>query len=515
MITVTSFYFFVLVIVGLVVYYAIPKRMQWIVLLSCNIVYYFLAAINYTIIFLVISSTIAYISTVFMERRRIHSASKLPIFLASLMAITLNIAIWFVLKGSSFWVNGSVILNRSCSAFPALRPAPIASALGMGYYTAQVIGYILDVYWENTKPQHNPAKLLLFVCFFPQLTVGPISRYNDLKTIYESHHISYQNICLGAQRILWGLFKKLVICDRVGIIVKGIWTDTATYNGVWPWIAVFLYPLQIYTDFSGCMDIVLGVSELFDIHLKENFRNPFFAKNTQEFWQRWHITLGSWARDYIYYPVLKSRFLVTLGKKMKRRFGARMGKLIPWSLGMGILWFVMGFWHGSTQHIVGVSFWFWIMLVLSELLNPFLSCVIKRAGIKTDVLSWRVFQCARTYTVYAIGAVAFSAVGLRGAIMHYKVLLGSFKSWNPWELFNGTVTNLGVSWQDINLVILGVLFLLVVAILKEKHGSARRWIQKQNIGFRWLIWLMLFFVVLIYGLYGEGYDASTFIYQGF
>ena len=515
LITVTSFYFFVLLIVGVIIYYISPRKTQWIVLLCCSMTYYLLAATNYTIIFLVISTAIAYVATICIERRKKQGANNRLLFWITMIAIILNVAIWFVLKGSSFWVNGSVILNRCFSFFPVLKPAPIVGALGMGYYTAQVIGYILDVYWDNIKPQYNPVKLLLFVCFFPQLTVGPISRYSDLMTLYEPHFVSYQNICFGVQRILWGLFKKLVISDRVGIIVGGIWADTATYNGIWLWIAVFLYPLQIYTDFSGCMDIVLGATELFDIHLKENFRNPFFSKNSQEFWQRWHITLGTWARDYVYYPILKSRFLITLGKKAKKRFGKRIGKFIPWSLGMGILWFVMGFWHGSIQHIVGVSLWFWVMLILSELLEPLFTFAIKKIGIKTDVFSWHVFQSVRTYTVYALGAVAFSAVGLSGAISHYKLLLGSFKSWNPWVLFNGSIINLGVTWQDINLIILGVFILFFVAVLREKYGYARLWIQKQNVGFRWLIWLVLFSVVLIRGLYGEGYDASTFIYQGF
>lgn len=515
MITVTSFYFFVLLIVGVIFYYIFPGKTQWIVLLGCSIAYYFLAATKYTILFLVISTAIAYVSTIFIERKKKQSEDNKVVFVTSSIAIILNIAIWFVLKGSSFYVNGSTIMNRYFSFFPVLKPVPVVSALGMGYYTAQVIGYILDVYWENIKPQHNPIKLFLFVCFFPQLTVGPISRYDDLKSLYEPHFISYQNICFGVQRILWGLFKKLVISDRVGIIVNGIWADTETYNGIWLWIAVFLYPLQIYTDFSGCMDIILGAAELFDIHLKENFRNPFFAKNSQEFWQRWHITLGTWARDYVYYPILKSRFLVTLGKKTKKRFGKRIGKFVPWSIGMGILWFVMGFWHGSIQHIVGVSLWFWVMLILSELFEPLLKCLLNRIGIKTDVFSWHLFQSIRTYIVYAIGAVAFSAVGLRGAMNHYILLIESIKSWNPWVLFDGSIINLGVTWQDINLIIVGVLALFLVAVLREKYGFARQWIQKQNVGFRWLIWLMLFSIVLICGLYGEGYDASTFIYQGF
>ena len=496
----------------MVVYYLCPKKWQWIVLLCCSFIYYFLAATAYTIIFLLISSIIAYLSAIIIEVQRENGRLILYI---TLVSIVINVGIWFAVKGSQFWVSGSRFLNGFFHFIPVLHPLPIVSALGMGYYTAQVIGYILDVYWDNIKPQHNPAKIILFVSFFPQLTVGPISRYNDLDILFKPHLFSYKNLCFGSQRILWGLYKKIVISDRVGIIVNGIWSDTVSYNGVWLWIAVFLYPIQIYTDFSGCMDIVLGAAELFDIPLRENFRNPFFARNSQEFWQRWHITLGTWARDYVYYPVLKSKFLINLGRQTKKRFGKRLGKFIPWSLGMAVLWFVMGFWHGSMQHIVGVSLWFWLMLILAELLEPLLCYLIKTFSIRTEALSWHIFQSFRTYLVYSVGAVAFSAVGLSGALKHYGLLITSFKSINPWVLFDGSILNLGVTWRDINLIIIGVFLLLIVAILRERFDYARVWIQKQNVGFRWLIWYGLFLMVLVFGLYGEGYDASTFIYQGF
>lgn len=515
LISVTSFYFFLLLIAGVLLYYIVPKRIQWVVLLGLSIIYYYNAATFYTIIYLIISSLVAYVSTMLMERNKSQSGNKRIVLWLALAAVFINIAVWFVFKGSSFWISGSKVLHSLIPNLPVLKPMPLASALGMGYYTSQVIGYILDVYWDKIKPQHNPIKLFLFVCFFPQLTVGPISRYDDLKVLYEPHRISYQNLSFGCQRIVWGLFKKLVISDRVGIIVSGIWANTSTYQGIWLWVAVLLYPIQIYTDFSGCMDIVLGAAELFDIHLAENFRNPFFARNSQEFWQRWHITLGTWARDYIYYPVLKSKALVSLGRITKKRFGKKVGKLIPWMLGMGVLWFVMGFWHGSTRHIVGVSLWFWCMLVLSELFKPIFDVVTEILKIKTEAFSWHFFQSVRTYFVYAIGAVAFSAEGLKAALKHYRLLLGSFEKWNPWVLFDSSILKLGVSWYDINLILIGILMLIIVAILREKHQYARLWFQRQNIVFRWIVWIVLFFSVVICGLYGEGYDASTFIYQGF
>jgi len=515
--TVTSFSFLCFLLVGFLVYYIAPKKLQWIVLLLMSIIFYCSAASAYTILFLVMSTILAYISGNMLEVKWIKESAKASkiVLAVTFIAVFLNILMWFLVKGSSFWILTSNIARKIIPGFPQLSALPIASALGMGYYTAQVIGYILDCYWKISKPQKNIFKLFLFVAFFPQLTVGPISKYSQLECLFEKHAFSYKNLCYGSQRILWGFFKKLVISDRVGLIITGIWSNTEVYTGFWPWIAVFLYPLQIYTDFSGCMDIILGVAELFDIHLQENFKNPFFSRSIQEFWQRWHITLGAWAKDYVYYPVLKSNFILAIGKWSKKYFNKRIAKLIPWTVGMGVLWFVMGFWHGSVRHIFGVSLWFWSVLFISELFLPVTKRITELLEVKTDSFGWHFFQSLRTYVIYALGVVFFTSSGLRSAAGHYRILWHSLKQLNPWTLFDGTILKLGVSWRDINIIIIGVLFLTISDCLREKHGYARMWIMRQSFGFRWLIWIGLFLMVLIYGLYGPGYDASTFIYQGF
>lgn len=511
--TVTSFFFLIFLLVGMMIYYAVSGRGQWVVLLGMSLCYYMLAAADNTIIYLIVSTLLAYISGNILEIQRVKDSSrgKKWITVVTVVAVFGNVCLWFLLKGSSFWVLGSEILHSKITGFPVLSPLPMASALGMGYYTAQVVGYIMDCYWETIEPQRNFLKLLLFVIFFPQLTVGPISHYSQLQCLYERHKFSYQNLCLGSQRILWGFFKKIVISDRINIITSGIWADTATYNGRWVWLAVFLYPIQLYTDFSGCMDIILGAGELFDIRLPENFKNPFFSRTVQEFWQRWHITLGAWAKDYIYYPVLKSMPVLKLGKWAKKHFSKRIAKLIPWTVGMVVLWFVMGFWHGSLRHIFGVSLWFGLILVLGEYVSPLLKKVVVVLKIDTECFSWRLFQRIRTYVLYALGAVFFSALSLKNALERYTILFSV-----PDEInFEITINDLGVTYEDINLIIIGCVLLLTVAVLREKFGYARNWMQKQLLPFRWLVWLTLFIIVLIYGLYGPGYDASTFIYEGF
>ena len=375
----------------------------------------------------------------------------------------------------------------------------------------------MDCYWGNIKPQKNFLKLFLFVSYFPQLTTGPISRYEQLKTLFDKHSFKYENLAFGAQRILWGFVKKLVLAERAGMIVSGITGNLDVYTGFYTWIAILLYPIQMYADFSGCMDIILGVSEIFDVKLAENFRNPFFARTSQEFWQRWHITLGTWAKDYVLYPVLKSKPMINFGKFAKKKFGKKTGKFLATSLGMLILWLVMGIWHGGIRYIVGVSLWYWIILILGDLLAPSFKKITERLEIKTESFSWHLYQSIRTYIIYAVGATFFLMGVSEGLDLLGRACAVIFEEGvaNPWIFFDDSILKLGVTWDDINIIIVVCVMMLVVGILREKYDYARIWIREQGFIFRWFIWIALFVFVLIYGKYGPGYDASVFIYQGF
>lgn len=515
--TITSFFYFVFLLVGGIIYYLVPGKVQWIILLGMSLLFYHYAAADYTIVFLILSTLIAYIASNLMRQKKIRDMKKANTWIAviTIGAVFFNALAWFSLKGSSFWITGSRIVNRFIPSFPTLSALPLIGALGMGYYTAQIIGYIIDCYWGDIEPQKNPFKLFLFTAFFPQLTVGPISRYSDLESLYVKHTFSYRNLCFGCQRILWGLFKKIVVADRINLITRAIWADSTYWVGFWPWIALLLYPLQMYADFSGCMDIVLGAAELFDIHLAENFNNPFFSRNIQEFWQRWHMTLGEWARTYVYYPILKSRLIQFISKWARKQFKSRIAKLIPWVVGMGILWLVMGFWHGAVQYIVGVSAWFWLVLVIGELFVPVSKKLIEFLNINTDSFSWHLLQSIRTYILVAFGLLFFISNGVGDAVGRCIVLYRGLHNLNPWIFFDGSITGLGVTYRDINIIIVGTFLFAVVAILRERYGYARNWMQKQILPFRWLAWMVLFIIVAVYGLYGPGYDATAFIYEGF
>lgn len=517
--SITSFWFLVLITVGTIIYYIIPKKLQWMELLLLSLVFYYYAATPYTIVYLCGMTVIAYVVSILIEKSRSKNRdSKIP-YISTIFAIVVILLIWFVVKGRGLWFPVALrTIGRLHPYFvERLGGIQIIAALGMGYFTLQILGYIIDCYWENIEPQKNPLKLFLFVSYFPQLTTGPISRYTQLETLYQPHRFNYDNLCFGAQRILWGFFKKIVIAERVGIIVSGIIGNAADYHGFYSWIAVLLYPLQMYADFSGCMDIVLGISELFDIKLAENFNNPFFAKTSQEFWQRWHITLGTWAKDYVLYPLLKCAPMVKFGKYTRKKFGRGFGGFLKNCVGMFCLWMVIGAWHGGFRYIVGVSLWYWTILMLGNIMAEPLAKMTKMLGTHVDSFSWHLFQSVRTYLIYAIGATFFMC-GIRHGVslLHDCVNVLIVKNYaNPWVFFNDSILNLGVTYRDLNIIIIGVFLLFVVGILREKYGYARIWVKEQALYFRWIVWLLLFVLVLILGKYGPQYDASIFIYQGF
>ena len=190
-----------------------------------------------------------------------------------------------------------------------------------------MISYLVDIYWEKIKPQKNILKCALFMSYFPILTSGPFIRYGDIEdNLYGSHKFSYDRMCSGLLRVTWGIFKILVISMRLGYFVDTVFGNLTTFNGFFTVIAIMFFTLQLYTNFSGSIDIIMGVSEIIGINLPENFRTPFFSKSVTELWRRWHITLGAWLRDYIFYPLQKSNFIQTINKKSKNIFGKKQGR---------------------------------------------------------------------------------------------------------------------------------------------------------------------------------------------
>lgn len=507
-----SLFFFVFFALSLMIYYLIPRRFQWLALLLFSLVFFVLSSEPYTLVYLAISIVSVVLCTRRISRGRAEGSGR-KAKAALVLGIVINFGILALLKYNGFVINN---VNRifSFARVSTRLPTPnLASPIGISFYTFTAAGYLLDTYWGIAGPQPDPLKTALFLGYYPQLTSGPITRYGQMgEQLCQGRKFDYETVMFGLQRMLWGVFKKLVISARLGIVVDTIYADTELYPGLYIWLAAVLFMFQLYTDFSGCMDIIIGASECYGIALPENFRTPFFSRSVQEFWQRWHITLGAWLKDYLLYPILRTDVWRGLTRRTKSLFGKKAAKQLPPYLGMLCVWLLMGLWHGgSWKYIFGVGLWFWAMIVLSQVFKPVFRRIISTLKINTDCFSWHLFQSLRVFVLVCIGNMFFR---LNGLITTLRVMKAGLH-WNPWIFFDGSMFQLGLDRPNFTLMILCLGVLLAVSCLQEGGKSVRRRLAEQNLVFRWIALFALFCGIALFGMYGPGYNAQDFIYGQF
>ena len=492
-------------IVTLIIYYLVPLKFRWCALLAASAVFYLLSAAPYTMVYLFFSIVSIYLASRYIARE--SSKYRKPVYVLAIIANIMLLALLKYINGLSS--TSSTLLKVFGISLPKLELGWIAS-LGISFYTLQLIGYLTDVYWTISPAQKSIAKLALFSSYFPSISSGPILRYGQVESdLFTGHKASYKNITFGMQRMLWGLFKKMIVAERMAAIARPIFTDIDIYTGIWLWIGLFAAVIQIYADFSGNMDIILGASECFGVKLPENFRQPFFSLTIQEFWQRWHISLGSWLRDYIMYPLLRSKMCVHLGKFNRRHFGKKASKMVPTFFAMFILWFANGIWHGGyLKHMVAFM-WFWFAVTAGQLLDPFYKRIVNHLKINTGYFIWRSFQQVRTFLVYSVGILFFYSQSLTHVILTIK------KMFNTNNFFPDAVFKLLDNKINIHVLIISLIILFCVDAYQNKGNRIREKLANQNLFFRWAVLFILIFSILLFGIYGPGYNPADFIYAGF
>ena len=504
--SVSSLGFFLFFFISLLVYYLLPKG-QWIALLVFSAVFFGFSASPATALWLLLTVTVTFFCV------RAITAGKKP-KLALVIGLTVNLGALALLKYSRFLIdnlNSLLGLLGSGSAIPELR---LAAPLGISFYTLQAVSYLLDIYWGMTKTALGPLQTAVYLAYYPLLTSGPILRFSHVEdSMFSRHVFDERTVAFGLQRMLWGVFKKLVISSRAGILVDAIYADPATYSGAYVWLASALFMMQLYTDFSGCMDIVIGASECYGITLPENFRTPFFSRSVQEYWQRWHITLGAWLKDYIMFPVMRSRLWKKMNAAIKKRLGKKAARTLPSFLAMLVVWLLIGLWHGGAwKYILGMGLWFWACIVLAQVLDPVFKRMIVFLRINTDTFSWHLFQSLRVFLLVMIGNMFFR-LGSIGEV--FSALRSAVSVWNPEVFLDGSLYQLGLSAPDFRIMVLGLGVLLLFSVLEEKGTDVRTRLAAQNLVFRWGILLLLLAAIVLFGSYGPGFDAKSFIYEGF
>jgi len=515
--SINSLTFFLFFIIIAAIYFLLPGRIQWVWLLLASGYFYIKnESLLKSAIFLVII-VLNWLASIYFKEECKHRKTNFRLILV------FDILCLCVFKYSAFFCNYIILLCNKLglvSVIPKIdRFVELSNYFapkGISYFALILIGYICDAYWGKVEIQKNPAKVVLFVSYFPQMTSGPIVRYDEMnKNLWgEKHHFSYDRTVRGGERLLWGLFKKSVIAERLAVVVNTIYNTYQVYAGFYIWLAATLFALQLFCDFSGLMDIVLGFSEILGINLPENFKNPFYSLNLSEFWRRWHITLGGFLRDYVLYPIQRTKGFKNLRRKCKEKLGKGYEKKwnLPLHLSLLISWFLIGLWHGGGwNYIFGVGLYMWAVIVIGELLNPFFTKIAEFLHINIDCDSFKLFQRIRTFLFFAFGLSFFRAESLQDGFAMWK---NGFSQFNIWIFFDKSLYNLGLNQTEWSITIFGLILVFIVSYISEREDF-RVYLHKQNYLFRIIIFSVLFIMIICWAYYGVNFNAADFIYGRF
>ncbi len=528
----TSPIFLVFVAVLVLLRYLLPKRFAWILILIANVIFYAFAG-WYGFIFIAFTSFTAWILSRAMDRnlsaqdlylaehkkemqreeRKVYKESmKKKRRLMLVIGLLLNFGILFALKYLNFFIANVNLFLPASARIGAMK---LWLPMGISFYTFQTMGYLIDVYRGKYPAEKNYFKLATFTSFFPLLVQGPITRFNDLsKTLYDPADFSRKRFSFGIQRILWGYFKKVVIADRILTAVTALIASPDVYNGSYVFFGIVFYAIQLYADFTGGIDITIGIAQLLGIDVKENFERPFFSKDIAEYWRRWHISLGEWFKDYLFYPISVSSGMLKLSRSARKKLGDKVGKKVPVYIASLSVWAITGLWHGAAWNFIVWGLLNAFVIIVSEELTPLYQKFHARFPKLKGTAPYKVFEILRTS--FIMGSIR--------TLDCYRNVPVSFKAW--FSMFtvpnlgqalarDGGLMHLGLSIADYIVVFVGVLIMLAVS-LKQRGGSVREAIwQKNSPALRYALMGAMVLVILVFGAYGIGYDSAQFIYNQF
>ncbi|MBF7097029.1 MBOAT family O-acyltransferase [Alkalibacter mobilis] len=526
----TSFDFIIFITLLFVMYYTVPKKYQWKLLLAFSYIFYFIAGPKF-LFYILLTTGSTYVSgikigklyedqSLYLKANKELSREEKKAFKAKvkkrawkwiLGCLLLNFGILFFIKYINFTIaNINWFIDR-LNDRETLSFIDIALPLGISFYTFQTMGYIIDVYRGKYPPEKNFGKLALFVSFFPQLIQGPISRFDDLaKTLFRENSFNYNEFSFGLQRILWGYFKKLVIADRILVAVQTLIGDTAMYDGAYVFVLMVFYTVQLYCDFTGGIDITIGIAQILGIKVQENFIRPAFSKNIAEFWRRWHISLGTWFKEYLFYPLSIWKPMLNFSRFARSKFGDSIGKKLPVFLSAFVVWFITGAWHGASWNFIVWGLLNYIFLMGSEELKPFYSWFHSKFDVQ-GTLGFKLFQIARTNLLVSSIRLLDCYRDVPGTFK----MVGSFFTKNNFNIFvDGSLLEIGLTSADYWVITGGLLLVLVVALIGRK-GSVRELMAAKPVIVRRTAFYLLIMSILIFGAYGVGYESSQFIYNQF
>lgn len=514
-----GFFFFFLVLCA--VYFAVPKKFQWVVLLLGSYTFYLFSGIQH-IAFILFTTLTTFFGARWLgqislaDKGRIERVTsdekkelraqlirKKKIIVAVLLIANFLPLMFF--KHFNAWINYINMFLGLVQAGTRLSNLNLILPLGISFFTFQSMGYLVDVYQEKVQPDRHLGKFALFVSYFPQLLQGPISRYDGLAHQFDvPHRFDYTRFRYGAMLIVWGFFQQLVIADHLGLMINMMRVSPNGYTGYYVLLYGVAYSFQVYCSFAGGIDIARGVSQILGIELPENFLRPYLAETMPDFWRRWHVTLNNWWRDYVFYPLTFSAGFVRFGKFCRKLFGSKLGKLIPVYLATMLVRVINAMWHGASLKYVASGFYFGFVIIVGMQCGPY--CKKLTEKLKLPANSWvgKLFRILRTYVLVMIGRILASANSFMDSLRMIRNLFRPAHA--EAQLLQPNV---------IIMLIVAILLLLIVDVTKERGIRIREAFDRKNLALQWAMLIVLITGIAIFGAYGPAYDATVFIYQQF
>ena len=487
MVSYVSLNYYILLIFLVVLYYILPLKYRWYVLLAGSGCFYYLAMERrMQLVIFVLSIGISYDFGIFIQRLRECESKLRTKRIVLILGIILSVFPLLGAKCTDFILGCVIHKQRISWIIP----------LGLSFYSLQVIAYLVDVSKGRIDCQKNLLKYALFIAFFPQIIQGPIPRYQQMEEqLFKGHRYDSNRFMKGIQLIIWGFFLKFMIANKASVIVDTVFNNDTAYRGLYVFIAGILYSFQLYADFLSCVSLSQGAAQLFGIRLIDNFNHPYFSVSIKEFWRRWHISLSSWLRDYIYIP---------LGGSRKGRFQKYVNLVITFA--------VSGIWHGAEW-----KYLFWGLMhagyqIAGDLTNSMQKKIYSFLHMSLESKLCIAVRRFITFCFVMLAWIIFRADSLRSGI---RMILSMFTLHNSWILFDNSLFRLGLNQKECEVLCLSLLILLIISTLQEKGIIIRDWFNRQCLMVRWGVYLCAICGIWVFGTYGYGFNANDFIYGGF
>ncbi len=499
------------------VYYLTPKKVRWLVLLAASAVFYLSASVKagaYLLLTIAVTYAAARVLGALLERERAALAvpgapaaqlrrrglRRRRLVLAG--ALVLNFGTLAVLKYLDSWLaSAQRLLGLTAPRLGLLLP------LGISFYIFQTSGYLMDVYRGKIKPERNLLKYALFTAWFPQMVQGPINRYDKLAPqLFAGNDFDPDGVKYGLQLILWGMLKKMLIADKLAPGVNAVFADPTAYTGAITGLAAVLYSIQLYCDFSGGVDLVRGASRLFGVDMAENFNRPYFAVSIDDFWRRWHISLGEWMKDYLFYPLALSKPLNRLGKRLRGVFGRRAGQLFVPCVSTVLVFLAVGLWQGPGFGNIAYGLWNGGLMSLGMICAP--ACARLRAALRLrdDSKLLRIFRSLRTFALVAIGRCFSQAPTFRLGVWMLAHTVAAFGPKDP-----ALLVSFGIGSVDWIVALTALAVVFAVSLAGERGVSVRAWLDRRHPVLQFAV-VFLAVLIIVAGL-SEGYVPISYVYE--